>query len=167
MAVPVEVQYPLFLKIFTFDRNFHARVGQEIEIGILYQSEYRKSLNIRNALIDMINNFPLRNVDGTPIRYVSIDMSVETDLRAAIQREKIDLIYVAPLRAVAISAITDITRESHVLTLTGVPDYVDAGISLSIDVKRDKPLIVINLPAAKAEGVDFDAQLLKLAKIIQ
>ncbi len=165
--MPVEVQYPLFLKIVTFDRNFQARVGQEVAVGILYQSEYRKSFNVRNTLIDIINNFPLHNIDGIPIRYVSIDMSVETDLRAAIEREKINLMYVAPLRAADIAAITEASREKHVLTLTGVPDYADAGISVSIDVRGDKPLIVINLPEAKAEGADFDAQLLKLAKVIQ
>ncbi|MDE3059363.1 MAG: YfiR family protein [Bacteroidota bacterium] len=167
MPVPVEVQYPLFLKIFTFDRNFHSRADEGIAIGILYQSEYRKSLNVRNAFIDIINNFPLRDVDGAPIRYVSIDITRESDLRAAVKREGIDLFYIAPLRAVDISTITGISREQHVLTLTGVPEYVIDGVSVSIDVKGDKPLIVINLPAAKAEGVDFDAQLLKLAKVIR
>lgn len=42
-----------------------------------------------------------------------------------------------------------------------------AAQSVGIDLTGDRPDIVINLPAAKAEGADFDAQLLKLARVIQ
>ena len=34
MAVPISTQYPLFLKILTYDRNIEARAPDEIVIGL-------------------------------------------------------------------------------------------------------------------------------------
>jgi hypothetical protein len=48
-----------------------------------------------------------------------------------------------------------------------VPDYVGAGCAVGIGTEGEKPLIIINLPAAKAEGADFSSQLLQLAKVIE
>jgi hypothetical protein len=52
------------------------------------------------------------------------------------------------------------------MTFSGVPEYVEEGISVGIDVKNNKPLIVINIKSAKLEGIDFNSQLLKIAKIL-
>jgi iron complex outermembrane receptor protein len=60
----------------------------------------------------------------------------------------------------------DVSRAKKIMTLTGVPDYVELGLSVAIGIKGRKPQITINLPAAKAEGINFSSQLLKLAKVI-
>ena len=71
------------------------------------------------------------------------------------------------LRAVAVDDIVTLTRELQVLTFTGVPAYVNDGMAVGIDLLEKKPKIVINLPAARAEGAAFNAHLLKLANVIQ
>ena len=62
--------------------------------------------------------------------------------------------------------ITGVSRAKKVITLTSVPDYVESGLAVGIGVKGGKPRIIINLPAAKAEGANFSSQLLRLAKVI-
>jgi hypothetical protein len=52
------------------------------------------------------------------------------------------------------------------LTLTGVAEYVRAGIAVGIGVRDDRPEILVNLAAARAAGADFSAQLLLLARVI-
>ena len=167
MPVPIKIQYELFLKILTYDRSFKKRVGDEIVIGIVYQRRFRISLNVKNELVEVIEKSSTKKLEEIPIRYVPIDLDDEPALTDAISRNSIDILYVAPLRALELKTITELSRQKQVMTLTGVPDYVKSGLAVGIGLKGKRPQIIINLPAAKAEGVDFRAQLLKVAKIIK
>jgi hypothetical protein len=166
MPVPVKVQIPLFLKILTFDRKLKTRVGDEIVIGVVYQRKFRKSLNVKERFVDMMDESSITKVEDIPIRQVSIDID-KTDLAGAVSRNNIDILYVAPLRALGVKRITGVSRAKRILTLTGVPDYVESGLAVGIGIKGEKPRVIINSPAAKAEGADFSSQLLKLAKVIK
>lgn len=167
MAVSVEVQYPLFLKILTFDRNLKTRVGEEIVIGIVYQGKFKRSLNIKDELAKVMDGSSIKKIEDIPIRYVAIDISEEPDLKNAISSKNVDILYLTPLRALEIGTVTAVSRAKKIVTLTGVPDYVESGLTVGIGTKGEKPQIIINLKAAKAEGADFSSQLLKLAKVIE
>jgi len=166
MPVPVDVQYPLLLKILTFDKNLKARVGNEIVCGIVYQKKFRTSLNVKDELLRVIDSLALRQIDGIPVRYIAIDVGDDFILENAILENNVNVLYIAPVRALDIGKITAISRSKRLLTLTGVPEYVESGLSVAIAARGEKPQIMINLNAAKAEGSDFSSQLLKLAKII-
>jgi hypothetical protein len=162
----VNLQYSLFLKILTFDRNLKARAGEEIVIGIVYQKNFRESLNIKEEITKVINESLTQKIEDIPIRQVPINLN-NTDLDSAVSQMKIDILYLTPLRAVKIEDITKVSRTKQLTTLTGVPDYVESGLAVGIGTKGDKPLIIINLPASKKEGADFSSQLLRLAKIVE
>ena len=166
MAVPVDIQVPLFLKILTFDRNLKERAGDEIVIAVVYQGKYRSSLNVKDEFVKLLQEAAVKNIDGIPIRCVPLDIGERTDPQNTIAEHNADLLYITPLRAVNTEAITAASRAKKKPTLTGVPDYVESGLAVGIGIKGDKPQIIINLPAAKAEGADFSSQLLKLAKIL-
>lgn len=72
----------------------------------------------------------------------------------------------APLRAVNMATITARTRKSSVITLTGVPSFVDEGLAVGIDLQGEKPRLLVNRKAAGAEGAKFSSRLLKLARIV-
>ena len=167
MLVPVDVQLPLFLKLLAFDRNLKTRVGNEIVIGIVYQRIFRTSLNVKDEWLGEIDKSSIKKIQEIPIHYVTVDISDKIDLAKAISRDHIDILYIAPLRAVKIETITSVSRAKQVITLTGVPDYVESGLAVGIGIKGEKPQFIINLPVAKAEGADLSSQVLKLAKVIQ
>ena len=167
IAVPVRAQYLLFLKILTFDRNLDQRVNGDLVIGIVYQRRFRRSLHVRDALLNAVKESKIADVAGHQIRVVSIDLESNTDIRKAIREHRVNALYIAPLRAVDIKSISKVSREAKVLTMTGVPEYVEEGIAVGIGLRGEKPEILVNLRAAKAEGVDFHAQLLKLAKVFR
>lgn len=167
MAVPVEIQYPLFLKILLFDRNLEARAGEEITLGIAYQSHYRPSLKAKEALVKAIEASLPHTLKQLPLHYLLIDLKKEVGLDTLIDRRRIDLLYLAPLRAFDLKPLLRLTRQQQITTLTGVPEYCQAGVAVGLDIQGDRPQILINLPAARAEGADFSARLLYLAKIIR
>lgn len=164
MPIPVDIQWALFTKILQFDRNLPERVGDEIVIGIVFQERYRNSLTVKNNLLQAASSDSLiRNIG---VRYVPIKLSPGVDFKSVIMDGDIDVLYITPLRAFDLKIITDVSRAEDLLTLTGVPEYVAKGITVGIGQRANKPLIIINKEAAKAEGVDFSSRLLKLAKVI-
>jgi hypothetical protein len=166
MVVPVEIQFPLLLKTLTFDRNLKSRVGDEIVIGLVYQCKFKASLNAKDQFMKVAKSSSISSIEGIPIRLVAIDVE-ETTLEDNLSKNDVNILYVAPLRALEIKKITEVSRAKQITTLTGVPRYVEKGLAVGIGTKEEKPEIIINLPAAKAEGADFSSQLLKLAKVIK
>ncbi len=166
MEVPVDIQIPLFLKILTYDRNLKERVGDEIVLGIVYQEKFRKSLNVKTQLEKYLENSKEKQIDDVPFRYVLIDLSSLSMFKAILAKEKVDIVYIAPVRAVAVEALAADCRALGITSLTGVPAYCESGIAISISSKGESPKIIINLTGARSEGADFRSQLLKLAKII-
>jgi hypothetical protein len=50
--------------------------------------------------------------------------------------------------------------------MAGLIEYLRTGLSVGIGVRNDRPHIMINLAAAKAEGAAYQAQLLRMSEII-
>jgi len=167
MAVPIAVQYPLFLKILSFDRSLKTRVGDELIFGIVYQEKFRNSLISKDQFVDAVKNSPDKRINDIKISHVPIEID-GMDLESAILKNgtDIDILYFTPMRAIDIKKLTDLSRKRKIMTMTGVIDFVEMGLAVGIGMKGKKPLIVINLSAAVSEGVDFDSRLLRLARVI-
>lgn len=166
MEVPIEVQYPLFLKILSFDRNLETRSDNEIVIGIVYQDKYKKSVTTKDKLIDVLGKSGIKKINEMPIRFVPINLDRQ-DLQTIANTKGVNLLYVAPLRAFELKKIAKISRTNQWLTLSGVTDYIEEGLSVGLKLKGNKPQVLINLKSSKAEGANFNSQLLKLAKIVE
>lgn len=165
MAVPVEVQVPLLLKLLHFERQLQSRAADDtLVIGIVYQQRFRTSLEVKDAFAAAAQAAADR-----PLRCAPLDLDRQRDLVGALAASRARVLYLCPLRAADLEGITRIAREHRVLTLTGVPEYVGAGVAVGIDSKGQKPLILVSLPAARAAGADFSSRLLslKMVKVIE
>lgn len=156
VLVPPEVQLALFRKIWTLDRNFPRQATTTV--AILYQRLYRESYVAKEEILNAG-----RNVPG--LQFVTIDIDAAgPDER---QFDHVDVVYLAPLRAVELAALLARTRARAIRSVTGVPEYVARGVAVGITVERNRPVILINLEAARTEGADFSSQLLKLARVVR
>lgn len=167
MPVPVSMQVPLFTKILSFDRNTRTKVSKELVVLVLYQRNFRNSLNVKNAIEKQLDGKSLSEFSGASAKVLAFALDAESDLRQFLSRNRVNFIYVAPLRAYDIGSITSISRSKKILTGSGVTEYISNGISVGIDIRSEKPEIIINLAAAKLEGADLSSQLLKMARIIK
>jgi len=75
---------------------------------------------------------------------------------------EVDVVYLGK----NLSEGTQFTQKNHVLSITGNPDMISKGVSLGIGIENSKPRVYLNLKASKAEGVDWDPQILKVAKMV-
>jgi uncharacterized protein DUF4154 len=166
VAVPVDVQVPLMAKILAFDRKLGEHTKDDVVLGVLYQGRFRMSASVAQEVQDAVKRLAPDAVVGRRMRSVAIDLDETPDLGATLTRHGVTVLYVTPLRAADLGAISVTSRSAGITTMTGVPSYVETGLAIGIGMRGTRPEIVINLVASRAEGADLNAQLLKLARIV-
>lgn len=167
VVVPASVQAALFAKIATFDRTLPAAAKKTLVIGVLYQRRVRASLEFKDDLVRALAAVPGQRIANMAFHVTAIDWDGIEDIGALLDREAVQILYVTPLRAVSIEQIAAAAKSRGVRTWTAVPDYVERGLGIGIGLRGDRPLILVNLPQAQAEGCDLSSQLLRLARVIQ
>jgi hypothetical protein len=167
MPVPVDVQVPVLLKVLAFDRSIADARGENLVVGVLYQSGFRLSSTVKDRVMDALSRAGSGGPANRPLNVIAIDADRKENLEEALTRLRVKVLYVTPLRAFDLKNLVAATRRSRTLTMTGVPDYVEAGLSVGLDLRQDRPRILVNLQAARAEGADLAAPLLGLATVVE
>jgi hypothetical protein len=167
MPVPVDVQVPVLLKVLAFDRRIADARGEKLVVGVLYQSGFRLSSTVKDRVIDALSHAGPIGPANRPLNVVALDADGKEDLEKGLTRLGVNVLYVTPLRAFDLPSLVAVTRRIKALTMTGVPEYVEAGLSVGLDLRQDRPRILVNLRAARAEGADFAAPLLGLATVVE
>jgi len=168
MDAPAEIQIPLLYKILTFDRKLGARAaGDEIVIAVVFQTGYRGSVAARDQVVDALKRMGDSTISGHPVHWVTVELNDVESLRLTLIRIRVDVIYVTPLRGIELDPIKVAARAAGITTFTGVPGYVERGLALGVGIARERPQIIVNLGAARAEGSDFTSQLLRVSRVIE
>lgn len=126
----------------------------------------RESLAVQEEFSRALEGLAGQTIADRALRVVSINWSSDVPIAALLAREKIDILYVAPLRSVSIADISATAQSLGIRTWSSVPAYVVKGLALGVGIRDDRPLILVNRTAARAEGADFSSQLLKLARVV-
>lgn len=164
MEIPVATQIPLFFKVTAFDRRISADSAHERVIVVAFQSGSRQSITAKDEAMRVLSSMPV--VDGKTVRAVAVDLDREA-LQAALRAQNASMLYVTPLRGLAISQIASAARAAQVTTYTGVPKYVGQGLAVSVRRVGDRPKLMVDLRAARLEGADFSAEFLKLVQVVE
>lgn len=57
------------------------------------------------------------------------------------------------------------TQNNRILSMTGVPEFVEKGVTLGVGVVGGKPKILLNTSASKKEGRKWDPAIINIAKV--
>ena len=164
METPVALQAALFTKVLTFDRTILAAPrSTPLVIAIVYQSGNRVS---RVAHDEAVAALADATCGERPVATVSIDLD-QDDLDARLAETRPHAMYIAPLRGVNIQAIASHARVARVRSFTGVPAYMEKGVAVGVRIRGERPRLVVNLAAARAEGADYSAGLLQLVEVVR
>lgn len=164
--IPPALQAQLLINVLSFDRALPERAGAELVVGVVIQRRYRPSLESGEDMLAAFAGAAVGNLLGLPMRVVAVELGSDSDLGEEIARLGVDVIYVTPLRALAIERIATATRAHKVRSLSADPETVRRGVAIGLGMRDDRPEILINLGAAQAEGADLSAQLLRVARIV-
>jgi hypothetical protein len=167
MPLPPSLQMSLLLNVLSYERHLTAVDHGTVTIGILYQSTFRYSAWTRDEMLRLAENVVQPPGLSGRAHWVSFDLSQGEDLGVFLKRNEVEVLYLAPLRAVRVSAFADMCKDQGILTISGVPEYLTDGVVVATGQKGERPEILMNMNSARDEGADFDARLLKLARLIE
>lgn len=166
MPVPADLQVTLLLKVLTYDRNFETKARTDLTIGIVYDPADPGSLKAKSEVAEMLGRVAGKTVKKLPIKYVLLERGGLPDLEAAVRSHGVSLLYLTP-GLHDLEELIRFSQASRITTATGVRSYVEKGVAVGIAVRQDKPEILINLPASRSEGSEFDASLLRIATVLK
>jgi hypothetical protein len=164
ISLPSDLQLGLIAKILTFDRHVE-RYGPELVIGIAYQPRNRESTRARDDLLRSVSAAGDIRVAGMPLRLA--DIPLESDRLPDDLAGRVDVMYLAPIRAVDPRVILDQARAMGLLTITASAREASEGTAVALMLRDSRPHIVIDLKAARLAGADLSSRLLRVAEVRQ
>lgn len=165
VAVPVPVQAALIGKVLSYDRSLDARAGDRVHVAIVVDPGSPASTKIGDHIRAALGELP--TMGGKPHDEFVVNFSNESALVETCKTKKISLVYVTPVPSDLVGRVVRALDTKPILTVAAVPDDVARKIVLGFDVVSGKPKLLIHLDQAKRQGVDFRADVLKLAKVVQ
>jgi len=158
--LPVDFQIKFIITTLKYDYNFVKNLGDKIYIG-LYFSDNNDSLKYKKQFVEIFTE----RYKGKTFYELPVELKVVSDIKE-LQKNKYDLLFIAPGTREYLSRILKFTSDKKVTSATGVVEYLNFGISIVVGIKNGKSFLGINLKSAKKEGCDFSVKILKLATII-
>ena len=166
IKVPIDVQLKVIPKIISLNKSFSFESNENaLNIAVLYSSQQRNSKQVYQDIEKNLNSGGLV-VKGNLTNVLFLDISSNNNLENFLRENKINVLYITPLRGLDVSKITSICKTASVLSISGVVEYIESDVSVILDIDDNKLKILINQKSAKSEGVDFSSRLLRIAKII-
>jgi hypothetical protein len=163
--VPIGLQVQLIAKVAAYDRNFAARAGTSVVTLIVKNDRDPES----TASADHA-----RHAFGGIDRIVGLAHSEEvlayvgaSALASSCTAKRAAIIYVMPGLSNEIDAIRSALSSLNVLTACAIPSDLPKGIVLAVDQLSGKPKLLVNLPQAQKQRVDFSGDLLRMATVIR
>jgi hypothetical protein len=164
IGVPARLQIDLLNKVVTYDRNFIAHAAQPLGVVVLIKAGDADSERVGAQLMGELRG---RSSLGklahraTLVRYAN-----PKALADLCRMNRVSILYLSTGFGSQVSAIADALRGVPVLSVTASDDDVKRGIVLGFGVRSGKPKLLIHLGRARSQGVDFRADLLRIAEVV-
>ncbi len=156
----------LLLRALAYDRNLGSRAGSSATVMILFRPGNGTSEAVRDTMSSTLAAAGEKvKVAGLTLKVVSKAYESPADLGHALGG--VGAVYLCPGLDGSARDITAVTRVWHVLSFSGAESMVTAGVAVGFVSRDGKPVVLVNLPASKAEGADLDAALLRIAEVIR
>jgi hypothetical protein len=158
----------VFLRVLAYDKQLTSRpAGEPVVVAVMYAAGSKTATAERDAWLAALAGVKKVKVGGRTV----IATAVPYENAAALDRQLADLDPAAViLCAGLVHAIADIrtaTRSHKVLSFSRAEADARSGLAVAVVSGDKRDEIVINLRAARAEGVKFDAGLLQLARLVE
>lgn len=162
--VPIRLQAELLAKVAGYDRSFAARAQGMAIVLIAVREGDPDSERIAAELAAELKRRPI--VGGVEHREQIVRYESPKALAEECRARRASVVYLSAGLEDDAAAIAAALVTANVLSVATIARYVERGIVLGFSARSAKPTILINLAQARLQGVDFRADLLKLAKVL-
>jgi hypothetical protein len=163
VSVPVRLQSELIGKVAAFDRAFKARSGPQARLIVTHKSggdSARIGHQMANALKEM------RDIAGLPKTVETLEWSNAGALASTVRARPTALVYLSVDLEDEAAAIAAALGGADVLTIGATGAIAERGACVGFELEEGRRTIYVNLRVARAQKVDFRAELLRLVKLV-
>lgn len=153
-------------RALSYDRSLGERAGDTVVLLVLHKAGNEASVAAAKAWVEAFGSLEGTVVHGLPFKVVSAPWD-PVAVKAQVESAGVDALLACDGLEGDVAAIKSLARERHVLSAGSTRAFAEQGLSLAVVAEGDRSVIVVNLPASKAEGVAFSSDLLRLAKIVE
>jgi ABC-type uncharacterized transport system substrate-binding protein len=163
LSAPLEAA--IHLRALTYDRALKQRAGTSAVIALLYDPSSDASVQAANEIKDAFIALSKKmKVQDLPIVVKSVAYK---DSWPSNELSKVAAVYVTPGLEGRLSDIRAQATKVKIPTLCGDRDLARQGLAIAVYVKGSSPGVTINLPSARAAGMDLDSRLLAIAEVLK
>ncbi len=164
-GVPPQLQALLLSRLATFDRNFKPRAGPVADVLVIHRAGDADSAFEASTLARAISE--LRNLGGLPEKVEEAEFVDPETLAQRVRANRVAVVYLTvglePETPRIAAALTGV----DVLTVGTSARHAENGAVVGFALEEARPKLVLNVKRAIAQNVNFKAELLELARIVQ
>lgn len=164
-AVPLALQVRLLTRLGPYDRNFKSRAGQVVNVLVVRRKGDEESAFEQASLMRVLAD--VRDIGGLPVRVAEVEFSDAETLAKRCRAERIAVLYLTHGLEEDTPRLTAALANGDILTVGTSARHAENGAVVGFALEEARPRLVINLPRARAQNVDFRAEVLALARLIQ
>ena len=155
------------LRVLAYDRALATRAtGDELTVLIVHAATNEGRAD-RDRWLAGFRMLPNVKAGGRHVSARAHELAGADDLDAAVARLRPALVIAAGGVSRDIATLRQVTRKRQALSFSLREADVRAGLAAGVVRSDHKHEIVINLDAARGEGIRFSAGLLKLARLVE
>jgi hypothetical protein len=164
-GVPLSLQVRLLAHLGTYDRHFKDRAGPMANVLVVQRKGDTKSSFERVGLVRSLAD--IRELGGVPIHVEAIEFTDADALARRCRKDRIAVLYLTVGLEADMPRLAAALVSGDILTVGTSARHAENGAVVGFALEEARPRLIINLPQARAQNVDWRSEVLVLAKLIK
>jgi hypothetical protein len=164
-SVPLSLQVILLSRLETFDRNFRGRAAPVANILVLHRTGDSDSTFEATTLVKALSG--LHDIGGLPAKISEAEFSDAESLARRCRADRIAVVYLTVGLEAETPRIASALVNVDVTTVGTSAKLAEAGAVVGFALEETRPKVVLNMKQAAAQHVQFKAEVLELARLVQ
>ena len=156
----------VMLRVLAYDKQLAQRIGDEVRVIVAYPADEAGAAEGMRWATAFAKASKLK-VNGRSVSVIAYKVESLEALGRVLERSAAVVACDGLARKIGTATFTRLTRARRVLSISTYEADVAGGLSVAVVPGKQRDEIVVNLRAAQAEGVKFDAGLLQLAREVK
>jgi hypothetical protein len=159
-------QMLIAVRVLSYDKSLADRVRDSTATIALVSSPTQEGRAARVRFASAFALMPKLKVGGKPVRVVAFDVGPRKAFEPALVAKAPSMVIVVDDLGDQLAIVRDVARARAILTVSLHEADLSHGISVGVVQAGERNEILINIEAARSEGVRFGAGLLQLARLV-
>lgn len=158
----------LLLRALAYDRRLPARQeGGAILVGVAFAPGDAASMGERDAVLGALGALRSTKIAGLALDVAAVPYSGPASIGSALGNRRAAALYVCGGLDSSVGEIAARAAAAGIATMSGSEAMTRSGLAFAAFRDGGSGRMIVNLKAARAQGLDFDAALLKLAIVMK